>query len=68
MISATHKNDTRKDTSFSTGREKKTVLGRIKVNANSFFLALCHPGNASQFMAETVSVTESDWSVDLTQR
>jgi len=60
MLSVTHKNHTRKDISFSTGREK-TLLGKLTVNANSFFLAFYHPGNASQFMAETVCVTESDW-------
>jgi len=44
--------------------EKKTLLGGITVKASSFFLVLYHPGNASQFMAETVSVTENDWMTD----
>jgi hypothetical protein len=39
MLSATHKNH--------TGKEEKQLLGRITVVANSFFLALYHPGNAS---------------------
>ena len=63
MLSATHKNHMRKDTSFSIVR-KKTLLGENTVKTNSFFLALYHPGSASRFMAETVSVTENDWMTD----
>jgi len=59
MLSATHKNHTRKDTAFSIGGGL-----RITVKANSLFLALYHPGNASQFMAETVSINGNNWMTD----
>jgi hypothetical protein len=56
MVSVTYKKHPGRDPSFCI---KKTLLEKIIINANSFFLALYPSGNVSQFMAETVSVIEN---------
>jgi hypothetical protein len=45
---------------FWNEKKKEKTFRRIKINANSFFLALYPPGNVSQFKAETGSSIESD--------